>query len=446
MMGQRSGGFTGAGSSGGGGASPILAHRRRTPLATRLKRAWRYVFTASGLPVLMAVSLALAFLGWMMEMSLPFLKPLPLALYGSMFWGTFFTLVRDTSRGEMELDTPEFIDFFRDGLLPGIRGLTATTLVFLPALLYVMLGYTGWVGLGFVLAGESRPPGLMADVVLWLLLLLGLVWLPFALLVTASGMPPTVILDVPRMVRMARNLGSDYLLTTGVLVLLGGVHLVTHVVALVLRAVDMFIVSRVLAEGVTLLAPFTAAHVLGLLMYVRGDSVGYGMDRDYLEPVLGDTKPRLAAPPMRDGELFPEAPEGATLVEMPDAARRTENEELTALASAVESRDVPQAMALYAALRGQPKVRVPPAHHLFIGQAAAVEGNFPLAVQALESAADVAPDDPTAPRALVLLARVLGEKMQEISRAEQVYRYVIHRYPDSSAARFARERVPPSAD
>jgi hypothetical protein len=433
----------------GHAAHPILAHRGRLPLARRLMDAWRYVFTSSGLQVLIAVSLTLAFLGWMTEVVIVFLKVMPLALYGSMFWATFFTLVRDTSRGEMELDTPEFIEFFRDGIVPGLRGLTAFAIVWMPAILYVSFlrpGHAGWSSLGFMLSGDAMPPGLMSDPVLWGLLLLGVVWLPLALLVTAADMPPTAILNVPAVVRMVRRLGRDYLLTAGVLALLAVAHLAAHGMAYGLRVVNLFIVSRVLAEGLTLLAPFTAAHVLGLLLYVRGDAVGYGVDREYLEPVLGNTRPRLAAPPIRDDAPFPEADTDTVLVEARDAEQRAASDGLSALTSAVEARDIPRAMELYAALRGQPKARVPPAHHLFIGQAAAVEGNFPLAVQALESAADVAPDDPTAPRALVLLARVLGEKMRDVARAEQVYRYVLHRYPDSSAARFARERVPPSSD
>ncbi|MFP2931737.1 tetratricopeptide repeat protein [Pyxidicoccus sp. 3LG] len=150
---------------------------------------------------------------------------------------------------------------------------------------------------------------------------------------------------------------------------------------------------------------------------------------------------------MKDEAPLPEATGGLeALVAEEGARKQSESEGLTALGSAVDARDVPQALALYATLSGVPKASVPPAHHLFVGQAAAVEGNFPLAVQALEAAADVAPDDATAPRALVLLARVLGERMQDVARAEEIYRYVLHRYPDSSAARFARERVPPSAD
>jgi|GEM_PF-1233627 len=434
----------------GSGASPILIHRSHVSLAQRLAGAWRYVFTASGLQVLMAVSLTLALLGWLFETVLFFLKVLPLALYGSMFWATFFTLVKDSSRGDTELETPEFIEFFRDGILPGLRGMTAITVVWMPALLYTAFlrpGHIGLSGLGLILTGDFMPPGLLADPVLWGLLLLGGVWLPLALLVTAVGMPPTAILNVPVVARMVQRLGRDYLLTAGVLLALGGVHLAAHALGHGLRALDLFIVSRVLAEGVTLVVPFTAAHVLGLLLYVRGDALEYGETRDYHVPILGATRPSLTAPPLREETPLADTSEGAvTFTEEKDAQQVAANEGLTALASAVEARDVPQALALYATLRGQPKARVPPAHHLFVGQAAAVEGNFPLAVQALESAADVAPDDPSAPRALVLLARVLGERMQDIARAEEVYRYVLHRYPDSSAARFARERIVPSSD
>ncbi|WP_163996845.1 B-box zinc finger protein [Pyxidicoccus caerfyrddinensis] len=434
----------------GGGAQPILAHRGREPLARRLTRAWRYVFTASGLQVLTAVSLVLAALGFLLETTAPFLKVLPLALYGSMFWATFFILVRRSSLGDTELETPEFTDFFNDAIIPGIRGLTAFAAVWMPAIVYTAFlrpGHTGWYGLGFILTGDNVPPELLRDPVLWGLLLLGVVWQPQALLVTAAGMPPTAIYNVPAVLRMVRALGRDYLLTVGALVLLGVVHLGAHGIAHALRWLDLVFISRVLAEAVTLVAPFTAAHVLGLLLFVRGDSLGYGVARDYWVPILGDTGPRLVAPPLREDAPLPTLPDGVeSFTEVKDAARQTMSDGLSALASAVEARDVPQAMALYTTLRVQSEVRVPPAHHLFVGQAAAVEGNFPLAVAALESAADVAPDDPTAPRALVLLARVLGERMRETARAEEVYRYVLHRYPDSSAARFARERVPPSSD
>jgi hypothetical protein len=429
-----------------GATEPLLAHRRRVPLAARLKKAWRYVFSPSGLQVVMAVSLMLSLLGGLRDMLLlPFLRVLPMALYGGIFWGTFYALVRASARGDTDLDTPEFNDLFRDAIAPSLRGLVTFTVVWLPALLYASARAPGnnlLDGFGSLLL-EGLPPGLRVDPVLWALGLLGVVWLPMALMLTAAGQPLSAILNPLMALRMGKKLGRDYLLTAGALALLGGVHLVAHGLGFGLRVLNLFIISRMLSEALTLVAPFTAAHVVGLLLYVRGDSLGYGAARDYLEPVLGNTGPRLAAPPLREAGALP----GPATDAAPALAGGTHeaSEQLSALGAAVEARDVPRAMALYATLGQVPGVRVPPAHHLFVGQTAAVEGNFPLAVQALERAADVAPDEPTAPRALVLLARVLGERMHEVARAEEVYRYVLHRYPGTSAAAFARERVPPVA-
>lgn len=82
---------------------------------------------------------------------------------------------------------------------------------------------------------------------------------------------------------------------------------------------------------------------------------------------------------------------------------------------------------------------------MFVGQAATAEGQYALAVKALESAADVAPDGPAASRALVLLARVYAERLQEPERAASIYRYVVHRYPNTDASRFAQAHLSPTS-
>ncbi|MFP2931736.1 B-box zinc finger protein [Pyxidicoccus sp. 3LG] len=285
----------------GGGALPILAHRSRVSLASRLTRAWRYVFTPSGLQVLAAVSIGLTILGFLLDVSLLFMKVLPLVLYGSMFWGTFFTLVRDTSRGHMELETPEFSDFFRDAVLPAIRGLVASLMVWIPAGIYGVFVRPGTALSNAEALARFKEwgfsPAIWADPFFWALLLLGVAWLPMALLYTAAGQPLSSILNVVDVVRRARRLGRDYVLTCGALVVLAVLHLVAHAIAFGLRLLDVAIVSRLLAEAVTLLVPFTAAHVLGLLLYVRGDAVGHGTPREYLEPLLGNTPPRTPRPP-----------------------------------------------------------------------------------------------------------------------------------------------------
>ncbi len=429
----------------GDAAEPLLTHRNRVPLSQRLKSAWRYVFSPSGLQVLVAVSIALAALGWLSDL---LFIPFTLAIYWSIFWATFYKLARESARGELELSTPDYNHFVQDGIVPGIRGLVTFALVWLPALVYIRVLrpvlLEGKALHAALLSPFTEPP--LTDPVMWVLVLLALAWLPGALLLTAAGQSISSLLNVFGAVRLVRRLGRDYAVLAGALLALGAVHLLAHGLAAWLRHLDVILVSRLLAEGITLIAPFTAAHVLGLLLHTRGDTLGYGVDHEYLEPVLGTTAPRRQAAPLREDAPFPSAGEAAPFVEVETPAQKEAGDTLAALAAAVDARDVPLAMSLYAMLRQQPHIRVPPAHHLFVGQAAAVEGNFPLAVQALESAADVAPEDPIAPRALVLLARVLGERMHDAPRAEEVYRYVLHRYPDTAAARFARERVAATCD
>ncbi|TQF12436.1 tetratricopeptide repeat protein [Myxococcus llanfairpwllgwyngyllgogerychwyrndrobwllllantysiliogogogochensis] len=434
----------------GGDAQVLGIHRGAVPLSHRLKKAWRYPFSAAGFQLLVALSLFLATVAWFAEMSFLLMRAPLIALYGGLFWATFFGLVQESARGDTSLDIPDFSDIFRDAIVPGLRGLMVFVLAALPALAYGYLTHTGahakLDAFAWFIQWEL-PPDLLKDPVLWALLLLGGLWLPMGLLLAATGQPPWHMLDPRLVLRLARGLGSDYLLTTFVLALLVLLQAVAHGVAAGLRALDLVIISRVLAECVTLVVPFLAAHVLGLLLYVRGDQVGYGEARDYLEPVLGNTRPLKDAPSLHSTGLLTEhVTEAASPGGEAGASQASATEQLSALATAVGGRDVPRALELYAALEQLPASRVPAEHHLFIGQAAAVEGNFPLAVAALERAADVAPDAPTAPRALVLLARVLGERMNEMARAEEVYQYVLHRYPDTSAARYAGERTRLTSD
>ncbi|NVJ25891.1 MULTISPECIES: B-box zinc finger protein [Myxococcus] len=434
----------------GGDARTLSIHRGVVPLSHRLKKAWRYPFSAAGLQLLIALGLFLTVVSWLTEMSFLMMRAPLIALYGGLFWATFFGLVRESARGDTSLDIPDFNDVFRDAIIPGLRGLMVFVLASLPALAYGYLAHRGASAKLDAFAWFLQwqlPPGLLSDPVFWGLLLVGGLWLPMGLLLAATGQPPWRMLDPRLVLGLARGLGSDYLLTTATLAVLVLLQGVAHAVAGGLRALEWLVISRFLSECVTLVVPFLAAHVLGLLLYVRGDQVGYGDARDYLEPVLGSTRPLRDAPSLHAmGGLTEGRAEPGSPPEEAPATRVDATEQLSALATAVGARDVPRALELYAALEQLPSSRVPSEHHLFIGQAAAVEGNFPLAVTALERAADVAPDSPTAPRALVMLARVLGERMNDTARAEEVYRYVLHRYPDTSAARYAGERTRLTSD
>jgi tetratricopeptide (TPR) repeat protein len=280
----------------------------------------------------------------------------------------------------------------------------------------------------------------LGDPILWLIVLAGAAWLPGVLLLAAGGQSVLTMLNPLAVIATVRRLGRDYLLTLGALAGLSVALLLGRLVAAGIHGLELPLLSRWAAELVTCIVPFIMARVLGLLLYARGDALGYGLPSEYLEPILGDTRPRVEAPPLR---ASPPVPEEA---EAPAALPSSITETLAALAQAVGAQDAGKALPLYAELR-EPRLlkQLEPAHHLFVGQAAVAQGQYALAVKALETAADVAPDGPSASRALVLLARVYAERMKDPERAQSIYRYVVHRYPNTDASRFALAHLSPTS-
>jgi hypothetical protein len=429
---------------------PILVHRSRVPLAAQLKEAWRYPFTPSGLMVLAGLSVLLAIFRWAAIETFLLLKFMPTVLGLGLFWGVFFHVIRSTARGERELDAPDFTDIFSGCVSPAVRGFVGMSLLWLPGLLYLL----------FVKQWDTRKPlhdlletpafyvsgGLpqldwsqvLWDPVLWLIVLAGAAYLPMVLLLAAVGQSLVRMLNPLAVIGSALRLGRGFTLTMGALAVLTVAMVLMWLVAAGILWLRLPFLSALVAEFITCLAPIIMARVLGLLLYNRGDAIGYGTAEDYLEPVLGNTRPRAEPPALRE---FPTAVEEAP-VTTPTPATDT----LAALVQAVEAHDAGKALALYPELK-EPRFlkQVDPAHHLFVGQAAVAQGQYELAVKALESAADVAPDGPAASRALVLLARVYAERLQEPERAASIYEYVVHRYPDTDASRFAQARLPPTS-
>jgi hypothetical protein len=430
-------------------AVPILVHRSRIPLTTRLRGFWRYPFSPTGLVVLAGTSFLLAACRWLAVQTFLQVKFIPTVIGLGIFWGLFFSVVRNTARGEREMDTPDYSEAYADCVVPALRGFVGSALLWLPGLLYLL----------YVKQWDIRKPldtllstpsfyvtgGLpqldwsqvVWDPVLWLIILAGCTYVPMVLMLSATGNSAVRMLNPLMVIGAARRLGRDYTLTLGVLAGLGVAQLLMHAVAAGIRWLHVPIFSLLVSEFLTTLVPVLMAHVLGLLLYVRGDSLGYGLAADYLEPVLGKTQPRSELLPLR---------QVVSIAESPAAAPGSISETLAALTQALEAKDVHQALTLYPELRERRFLQqVSPAHHLLVGQAAVAKGQYELAVKALESTADVAPDSPEASRALVLLARVYGERLREPERAESIYRYVIHRYPDTDASRFAQAHLPPTS-
>lgn len=435
----------------GGRADTLLIHRsEQASFTERLGQVWRYPFTKQGLMVAAGLGAVMAFVAFMTQVTLIVFRLAPAAIGAGLFWGAFFSIMRASVRGESEVPIPEYSDVFSDWLVPAMRGLLATSVVWLTLLLYLVFA-GGWDVFQYIDRLMADPmfymtgrfhsiPGerLLGDPTAWVLGIASLVYLPMALMMAVTGNGLLDTLNPVKAVHGILRLGRDYAVALGTLFTLGLVYLAVRVVSSTLREVPFeIIITRWLAQMLECLVFFVMARVLGLLIHTRGDALGYGASSDYVTPVLpADATPRTSL------RVDP-APLSAQTPATADAA--SPEARLQELSAAVQARDVPQALALYTALAFLPKSTIPPAVHLFVGQASAAQGDNALAVRALESAADAAPDDPLAPRALVLLARVLGERMQEQTRAEDVYRYIVDRYPDTEASRFAQGRLPPTS-
>jgi hypothetical protein len=424
---------------------PRVRHRADvTPLAERLRGVWRYPFTRPSLLVVALLAAFQAALTSLAESTWLLLKWMPLLFSAAIFWTWFFSIIRSTAKGASEVETPEFVDVFSDAFIPALRGVVATAVIWVPATLYWYSANRDAIREAFRVAMEDprfyvtgvpvKLPAwtpLLGEPLFLLLVLAGLAYLPMALLLAARG---TVLgmLNPLAVLRGAQALGRDYALTVGTLALLCVPLVAGRWLSDGLRALEVPLLSPWLAQGVGLLVPFMMAHALGLLLHVRGDAIGHGIASDYLETVVPHAQEPSTS--LRPGDALPPEPE-------PAAESAATESQLQALAAAVEAKDGAQVLALYAELRWLPRTRIAAEHHLFVGQTAAAKGDFALAVQALEAAADCDPDGPGAPRALVLLARVLGERMAEAARAQDVYRYIVERYPNTDASRFAQSRL-----
>jgi hypothetical protein len=346
-------------------------------------------------------------------------------LAAGVFWGYVFSVVRRSAVGDDALGPPEFSDAFEDVVSPAIRGVVATAVLWVPALLY----------LGAVLGTGTPLREAAGDPVVWLLAALGAAYGPAAVLVAAAARSVLSLLNPLVGVPVILRLGRDYWVAAaavGALLLAGaGVELAAGLV----RATGVPILSAWIAESATCVLPLVAARVLGLLLHVRGDALGYGDPASYLEPVLGATVPRGSEPVLATHEAEPSAePSIAIALDPPQAARE---DPAAALAAALAANDRAGATALFARHRG-PDAALPARMLFEIAKAAADVGQHGLSARALH-AAGTGPDAAVAPNALLVLARVYERRLARPAEARQVLSFLVARWPASDAARHARE-------
>src|SRR5262249_22631334 len=113
--------------------SPITAHRASVPYARRILSAWKYPLSKSGLFSMIAFGLGvwIASFFWLGR------------IIWLAFWAYMFFLIRQTADGKDDIEPPDFSDVWDDLFLPTLKGVLATSMLWLPLLLYILFG-AGW--------------------------------------------------------------------------------------------------------------------------------------------------------------------------------------------------------------------------------------------------------------------------------------------------------------
>jgi hypothetical protein len=363
-------------------------------------------------------------------------------------WAYFFYVFMCAARGA-PLDVPDFSSI-SDVTDPLFRGLVSSTYVWGPTVFYVLV-VKQWV------PGDPLEE-VTSDPVFFLILGWCLFYGPMAFIVAATNASFGNLLNPIALVGSVFKLGADYFIALAVVAVSLIIHAVLSMIGGALIGTGLPILSGAIPEMISLIMPFFMSHALGQLLYVHGDKLGYGVDDDYYEPVLAGARPQGRLPTKARGSAPAKVGTGSAeqVLEAAQASREANvadsagaaaeaGDPLRVVAEAVAARDTAGALNAYRGLKSLALSRLAPEQHLFVGRAAVGGGELELAAKAFETAADVAPNAPTAPQALVLLARLCAERLQDAARAQSVYRYIVHRYPNTDASRFAAQRLPPEA-
>ncbi|WP_375765696.1 hypothetical protein NR798_28785 [Archangium gephyra] len=415
----------------GGAVEEFKVHRSHAPFSRRLLGTWSYPLRKSGLLALLAVGAVVAMSRGLASI-LPFVPGLILlTIWLGSFWGSLFWIVRGTAMGAEHFTAPDFHDVHHDLVSPAIRGTVATALIWVPAVLFI------WN------ADETNGSIAMFAV----MVLATVLYAPMALLFAATGQGTLSLLNPFKVIGIGMRLGRAYLVVAAWMVPLALLHLVLMFVAGKVSSLSIPLLPSVVGEALSLYVPFVMARMLGLLLYVHGDRVGYGVDSEFYEPALPGVKPRGKKRAARvPAQAQPEAIRPRVIELEPEPAPRpaaTPEPLEVQVVKAVETNALDRALELYRRLPEAP-APLPAASHVAVGQKAASVGDYPLAVRALKQVAQHSPEDPLAPKACVILARLYGERLGDEASALKLYRHVVGRYPGTDAARFAQSRLTPA--
>jgi len=269
----------------GRGVAVLTVHRRAAQrFGSRLGRAFGFPLGSTGI-------IALAFVGFVRALT-SYAGATSMAGAGSfalrqgLYWAFVFFIIRQVADGQRRMGVFDFSDIHADLVAPAGKGVFATAILWLPAVVYVYLvaddGLSGILTYPFY-----RDPNV------WLLALLGALYAPMALIAAATDLGFGHLLNPIFIFQSIYRMGRDYLLAVlaiaGVLLVGGGL---AALLGAALAALPVPFVGRWISAAVGLYPPFVAAGIMGLLLHVHGEVLDWGRAEDYATPLLPGVAPR----------------------------------------------------------------------------------------------------------------------------------------------------------
>ncbi len=275
-------------------------HRRAAQgFGSRLGRAFAFPLGSTGI-------IALAFVGFVRALT-SYAGAASMAGAGSfalrqgLYWAFLFFIIRQVADGQRRMGVFDFSDIQSDLVAPASKGILATAILWLPAVVYVYLAADDGLS-GILTYPFYRDPNV------WLLALLGALYVPMALIAAATDLGFGHLLNPIFIFQSIYRMGRDYLLavlTIGAVLLVGGG--LAALLGAALAALPVPFVGRWLSAAVGLYPPFVAAGVMGLLLYVHGEVLDWGRAEDYATPLLPGVAPRGQLRPKPAPATEPEA-------------------------------------------------------------------------------------------------------------------------------------------
>lgn len=386
---------------------PIMKPRELTPWWIAVVPFTRHLFTGAGLTQLLAVSILISFF----TLFRPILGFLVMVSY-------VFQVIRSASNGSEKLPEPADFEGWSDLILPVFRLGAALSLIWAPALFYIVYG----IGLREL----WDDPTLINDPMLYAILAFGSLYVPAAIIAAAVAQSVLAVINPLITIRMIARIPGQYALTFLVSVVLLFAHAVTSAgFELVFSYIPL--VGFLFAGFCQMFIPVIGGFILGRLIFQNADHFGVFGLHEREVPEWPGARPSGSA-------------EGAPL---PVGARAPiEVPELDVLEESLRRGDDRRALeAFREKSAGGAYPLLEPRWELRMATILERAGDAKEAARACERAAKNDLHGPLAPRAIFTAARILVERAGEPVEGVKLYEYLIAHYPNDDFAMRAQDAL-----